>query len=154
MVQRRSALGENTKVQILSNELVRRMGNTDVRQGNMVMASVVDQFGKKLLTSGSTLPQTMKIALSGIRGWERKMRRLEGKISSLFRNSEESMKGRIRKKAVGKMTWYKKKKNSNKEDKLNRTKKSTTMTQHNHQQPSKDNERTTTLRVTRRGEKT
>ena len=143
MVQKRSALGENTKVQILSNELVRRMGNTDVRLGNKVMTKVIDQFGKKLLTSGYTLSQSRKIALSGIRGWERKLKRAEGKIRSLFRTSEESMKGRIRKKAVGKTTWYKKRKKDNiKEDKRNRTEESTTRKHHNHHQPSTDKERT------------
>ena len=143
MVQRRSALGENTKVQILSNELVRRMGNTDVRLGNKVMTKVIDQFGKKLLTSGYTLSQSRKITLSGIRGWERKLKRAEGKIRSLFRTSEESMKGRIRKKAVGKTTWYnKRKKNNDKEDKRDRTEESTTRKHHNHHQPSTDKERT------------
>ena len=75
MVQKRSALCENSKSQILSNELMRRMSNTDVRQTDKVMGEVIDQFGKKLLTSGYTYKQTRRIVLNGIRGWERKLSR-------------------------------------------------------------------------------
>ena len=52
MVMKRSALEENTKIQILSNDLVRRLGNTDQRQDDNVRRDVVDQFAKKIITSG------------------------------------------------------------------------------------------------------
>ena len=55
MVQKRSALNENSKQQILANDLIRRMGNTDERQGKDVIGDVVDQFAKKILTSGYNL---------------------------------------------------------------------------------------------------
>ena len=73
MVQRRSALEENSRNQILANELVRRLGNTDTRQSSALMGEVVDQFSKKILTSGYNLKQVRKISINGIRGWERKL---------------------------------------------------------------------------------
>ena len=64
MVQKRSALDENSKSQILANELMRRMGNTDQRQVDSVKGEVVDQFSMKVLTSGYSLSQTRRIALT------------------------------------------------------------------------------------------
>ena len=75
MVQKRSALEENSKTQILANDLVRRLGNTDTRQANTVLGGVVDQFGVKVMTSGYTLMQARRIVISGLKGWERKLRR-------------------------------------------------------------------------------
>ena len=64
---------ENSRNQILANELVRRLGNTDTRQSSALMGEVVDQFSKKILTSGYNLKQVRKISINGIRGWERKL---------------------------------------------------------------------------------
>ena len=52
MVQKRTALNENLKKQILSNDLVRRLANTDDRQPDAGKQSVLEQFAKKALTSG------------------------------------------------------------------------------------------------------
>ena len=80
VVQRRSALDENSKVQILSNDLMRRLGNSDDRQGGAVKRRVVDQFSQKLLTSGYSITQSRRIILNGIRGWESKRRRAKGRL--------------------------------------------------------------------------
>ena len=52
MVQKRTALSENSKNQILANELVRRLANLDERQENSAVECVIDRFAKKALTSG------------------------------------------------------------------------------------------------------
>ena len=116
MVQRRSAMEENTRHQILSNDLIRRLGNTDKDQEDTVFGRVVDQFGKKILTSGYSLSQTRKILLNGIRGWERKVTRSRKEGKRMFRKAEESLKGRILKKTVGKTSWYRKRKKRNQKD--------------------------------------
>ena len=89
MVLKRAALDENSKNQIFANDIVRRLANTDVRQNREVIGQVVDQFGKKILTSGYTLRQTRKIVLNGIRGWERKKERALKENRKLFRTSKE-----------------------------------------------------------------
>ena len=68
MVPKRSALNENSKVQILANDLIRRLSHTDVRQDQKTTEEVIDQFGRKVLTSGYSLHQTRKIIIDGIRG--------------------------------------------------------------------------------------
>ena len=109
MVQKKSALDENSKSQILANELMRRLGNTDQRQEDSVKGEVVDQFSVKVLTSGYSLLQTRRIALTGIRGWERKVERAQKEGRRLYRTAEDSLPGRIKKKTIGRTSWYKKK---------------------------------------------
>ena len=100
MVMKRSALEENTKIQILSNDLVRRLGNTDQRQDDKVRRDVVDQFAKKIITSGYSVQQARKIILNGIRGWERKVVRSR-KDGKLYRTAKESFQGRVKKTSWG-----------------------------------------------------
>ena len=51
MVQKRLAMEENSRTQILSNDLRRRLSNTDPRQGKKEHIRVGDMFAKKILTS-------------------------------------------------------------------------------------------------------
>ena len=117
MVQKRSALEENSKTQILANDLVRRLGNTDTRQANTVLGGVVDQFGVKVMTSGYTLMQARRIVISGLKGWERKLRRAKKEGRRIFKTSGDSLSGRIRKKMLGKTSWYRKKRRIEGDDK-------------------------------------
>ena len=55
VVMKRSALEENSKIQILANDLARRLSNTDERQGMKVIGEVIDVYSQKLLTSGYSL---------------------------------------------------------------------------------------------------
>ena len=117
VLMKRSALEENSKVQILANELARRLGNTDERQDSIVVGGVVDKFCQKLLTSGYSPTQTRKITLCGIRGWERRKIRARTERGKLFRTSEYSRSGRIKKKTTGKNNWFRKKRKSTKSTK-------------------------------------
>ena len=110
MVQKRSAMGENEKVQILSNDMVRRLASTDPRQENSTRVKVVDQFARKILTSGYSLQQTRRIILGGIRGWRRRLERAKEESRSLYRKASSCQESRLRKKTLGKSTWFRKRK--------------------------------------------
>ena len=96
VVMRRSALEENSKIQILANDLTRRLGNTDERQSVKVIGEVVDRYSQKLLTSGYSLQQTRRVITSGIRGWERRKCRMKEEYGKLYRTSSESFRGRVK----------------------------------------------------------
>ena len=64
-----SAMDENSKNQILANDLVRRMTNVDDKKENKRIEAAIDKYSVKLITSGYTISQTKKIVLN------------EGKIS-------------------------------------------------------------------------
>ena len=50
-VQRPTAMNENCKIQVVNNDLVRRLQNTCETLGAEEYSKVVDQYARKLLTS-------------------------------------------------------------------------------------------------------
>ena len=96
-LQKRTAMEENSKIGILGNEVVRRMSNTWGEGMDEVRTLVIDNYAVKILTSGYSVEQTRKIILSGLRGYEAKVRR----------TSEDSGTSRAKKKILGKSTWFK-----------------------------------------------
>ena len=76
-VQGKSVLEENTKTNILANDMRRRPLNASENLGGAVRGAAVDQYATKLLRSGYDKEQTKKILKNGIKGYERKrMKRL------------------------------------------------------------------------------
>lgn len=75
-VQMGSAMEENTKMKILSNDLIRRFLNSSEELGNDEKCRIVDGYGKKLLNSGYDLERTREIVVRGIKGYESKVRML------------------------------------------------------------------------------
>ena len=106
-IQKRSAMEQNTKVGILANEVVRRMLNIGGEMVGNERKEVLDKFAVKLLTSGFQTEQTRRILLSGVRGYEAKVKRREAEGILLYRTSEESIGSRDKKKLLGKSTWFK-----------------------------------------------
>ena len=62
---KRSAMGEKSSPRILS--LVRRIMNTCESLGEEEMRAVVDQYARKIMNSGYTKDQTIKIRISEIK---------------------------------------------------------------------------------------
>ena len=71
----KSAMGENIKSQILSQDLIRRLLNTSEDLSKEYREHVVDEYGKKILNSGYTREQAIRILVNGIKGYENKRRR-------------------------------------------------------------------------------
>ena len=107
-VRKESALEENSKVQILSNNLIRMYYNTREESSTEVKTKIIDDYARKLLTSGYKLDQIRRIVLGGIRGYEGKLRRSrELGRKSLHKSAKESQGARHRGKLLGKSTWFK-----------------------------------------------
>ena len=111
-VQSKSAMNENTKIQILSQDMVRRLLNTKEELGAKNRGIVVDKYAKKLLLSGYSKEQTRRIIKNGIKGFEGKRRSRIAKGLPLRNTAAGSSKNRFLKKLIGKTTWYKRKRSS------------------------------------------
>ena len=118
-VQKSSAMEENCKIQILANDLVRRLGNTRDDGGTKEVSRVVDGYGQKLLNSGFSLDQTKNIIVKGIKGYEGRKLRCVKEGRSYRRTANESRASRSRGKLLSKTSWYKSRK---KEDLYERSK--------------------------------
>ena len=60
------------KIQIYSQDMVRRLMNTKEELGAEKRGAVVDRYARKLLQSGYSMDQTRKIVKNGIEGFESK----------------------------------------------------------------------------------
>ena len=114
-VQKRTAMGEDAKVQILSNDMVRRLLNNSEAMGAGSKRRLVDDYAQKLRNSGYGTDQVRRIIYNGIRGYESKRRRCLENGWRLHRTSAMSQGARVKKKLLGKSSWFKKTKKVSKE---------------------------------------
>ena len=108
VVQKRTAMGENMKVQILSADMIRRIANTSEGLEREDYARIVDRYAKKLINSGYGEDQTRRIILGGIKGWRTKIARCQEEGRKVWRTAQESQEQRERTKLVGKSSWFRK----------------------------------------------
>ena len=109
-------MGENSKIKIVSNDLIRRLLNSSRELGASERCRVTDQYAQKLLNSGYRLEQSRKILVSGIKGYGSKVERCRKQGRRLYRTSKDSWGARIKKKLLGNANWYKKNKKNNDQD--------------------------------------
>ena len=114
-------MSENPKIQVLSNDLVRRLLNTQEELPKEYREDIINKYGRKLLTSGYGREQIAKIIVDGIKGYEGRLRKSRNGIRKLHRTGTESMGGRIKKKLLSKTNWFKsRRKEQVKDDEINR----------------------------------
>ena len=77
---------------------------------------MIDEFSKKLLTSGYTLVHTRRITINGIGGWGSRKEVARQERRRVFKTASDSLAVRIRKKLTGKTSWYKPGKKNNKKN--------------------------------------
>ena len=111
-IHKKSAMGENMKNQILSQDLIRRLMNTSEDLDKEYREQVVDDYAKKILNSGYSRDQTIRILVNGIKGYENKRRRRIKEGRRLRTTARESRSRRYRKKLLAKSTWFKGSKDS------------------------------------------
>ena len=104
-IQSKSAMNENVKLQILSQNMIRRLMNVSEELGAENRGAIVDMYAKKLLQSGYKKEQTRKIVLNGIKGFENKKRSRQEKGLKLRSTAKMSSKNRHINKLLGKTTW-------------------------------------------------
>ena len=100
---------ENSKVRGLGNELVRRFLNTEEGLLGEEATKLIDSYGVKLMTSGYRRDQVIRIVVSGIRCYRARVLRCEREGRRLYRTATQSYKTRRRQKLLGKLEWYRKK---------------------------------------------
>ena len=82
-------------------DLTRRLFNTMEGLPREEWDRVVDGYGQKLLTSGFPREKVVEMQVSGIRCYERKVRRCRRNGWKLYRTAKGSMKARQMKKLIG-----------------------------------------------------
>ena len=102
-VQRRTAMGEDAKIQILSNDLIRRLKNSSEELGGGAKVEIVNNYAQKLLNSGYKGEQLYtRIITNSIKGNEKKLRMCREQGSRLHRSSLDSQGARMKRKLLAK----------------------------------------------------
>ena len=98
LIPARSAMAETQRMNILSNDLVRRLSNVKIEQAEEgEVEKVIEQYTKQLKTSGYDRKKCREVVTSGVVGWIRKRRRREDQGMSFYRGAASTLRLRIRK---------------------------------------------------------
>ena len=108
-VQKNTAMEENAKLKIVSNDLMRRLYNTMEEIDQAEKWKILDQYSQKLLDSGYPIEQVRKIIINGIKGHESRKIRYAKEGRPFRRTGEISKASHVTKKLREKSTWFKKK---------------------------------------------
>ena len=108
VIMARSAMSSQQKIQILANELTRRVSNINVKNNKQeAYDSVVEQFTQELKNSEFNHKNAREIVMSGLRGFKNKVSRRINKNEDFYRAAHKTAHLRARKKLVARETWYK-----------------------------------------------
>ena len=89
MIDRKSALGENTKVASLTQNLMRRMKNTSEDVDNSVRVDIVNAFSSQLKVSGYSDDQNARIVKAGLTGYENLLKKCKLGKAKMHRLASE-----------------------------------------------------------------
>ena len=107
VIMARSSMSTQQKIQILSNELTRRIGNINIlKNGTQEYMKVIEQFTQELKNSEFQFPTAREIVISGIRGLVTRNKRREQKNQPIYRTARITAHQRAHKKLVAKENWY------------------------------------------------
>ena len=114
---KQSAMGQNGKMASLSQELIRRMKNTNLDLDQSQCDKVIDDYSVKLVSSGYERQQVHRVITSGLRGFEKMVRKQKDGQGDIHKPASSTKTTRNRKKLLGRCSWFKDKKD--KKDQMN-----------------------------------
>ena len=97
VLMRRSAMGETQRMDILSNELVRRLSNVGLGIPEQEVIEIIDKYIKQLKNSEYERRQIKNIIVSGLRGYKNKIDRRKSAGEDFHRRAEDTLTTRTRK---------------------------------------------------------
>ena len=107
-IMKSSAMSEKSKIQILSQDLIRRMLNVCVSVTQDEKNEIIDNYTVRLFRSGYNNKQVREIVVSGLTGFEKKVRKAAKEKIPLHRPASVTLKTRLHKKLTQRENWYKK----------------------------------------------
>ena len=108
VVMARSGMSSQQKIQILANELTRRISNINIQLCNKEdYTEVIEQFTQELRNSEFPYHTAKEIVISEIRGLKPKILRRKARNQEFYRAGHTTALGRAKKKLVSRENWYK-----------------------------------------------
>ena len=114
LLMQKTAMSEQQKYSILSNELVRRLSNIShslpEELGKKEKLWVTDTMTRQMKSSGYKRSEIAEAMVSGVRGYLRKCERRKKNNMEFYRHGKDTLKIRVKKKLIEKTSWYKEQK--------------------------------------------
>ena len=107
LTMKNSSQSEQSKYNILVNELIRRFEVMDDEIDTTEKIEVVDHYTQQLINSGYNGEQVRDIIESGLKGMKKRREERKKARGSRFRSAEETIEERTTKKLIESTTWYK-----------------------------------------------
>ena len=113
VIMSRSGMALQQKVQILANELTRRISNINQKNNKIIeYIKVIEQYTRELKNSEYNHNTAREIILSGIRGLRTRKHLRKIKKQEFYRPAHKTAHLRAKKKLVSRESWYKNKKDA------------------------------------------
>ena len=106
LTMQKSSQGEQSKISILVNELVRRFEVMDDKLEIGEQIKIIDHFTTQLKNSGYSYKESREIVTSALKGIVRKKENRKGELKR-YKSSGETLESRIQKKLLEASTWFK-----------------------------------------------
>ena len=118
MLMANSAMSVHKKYSIMTNELIRRISNTQIDTSIDKKLHVIDQYTQQLNRSGYGWKRAREIIVCGLLGRERKEEKRKRNGVRLQWKASSTLAGRYRKQLTGNTDWYRDKEKDPEEIKL------------------------------------
>ena len=112
VIMRRSAMGEQQRMSILSNELIRRLSNVNMNILKEEVPGIIEHYTSQLKMSGYGRRQAREVICCGVAGWKSKIARREREKRGFYRHAKSTLKMRNKKKLLENTTWFRERKRS------------------------------------------
>jgi hypothetical protein len=107
VIMEKSAMSHNQRYSILSNEMIRRLSNTNHEVPDIEdVTNIIETFTQQLKSSGYDRRAARETVTCGFLGWRRKISRRIKEGTPFYRNAASTLKTRCKKKMLEKVTWY------------------------------------------------
>ena len=106
-VMEKAAMAEMSKISTLAQDLIRRMVNTSDMIEQAERNEIIEKYIVKLRTSGYSTTQVQNIVVSGLKGYQTKLKNAIKNGTQLHREAKQTLGARHRKKLTAKTSWYK-----------------------------------------------
>ena len=109
VLMRNSSMSIQQKMDILSNELVRRLSVVGGGVSRQEKVAIVDHYTKQLINSGYDRTMCREIVVCGLKVMRTKVLRRKKAGEKFYRTARSTLKRRVKKKLTAKTNWFKKK---------------------------------------------
>ena len=110
LIMASSAMGQQQRYSILSNEMIRRLSNTNHEETDTEdVHRIIETFTQQLKSSGYSRGDARETVVCGFLGWRRKIARRIQEGTGFYRGAATTLRTRCKKKIMEKVSWYREK---------------------------------------------